>query len=100
MNSDKVRDLASVFQKSSDAIKTDESKLMQSFQINTDSWSGEARTKFDALLDEAGVLFQRHSDNLYNISQELQSAAYEVDRVREEIERQRELERLARLGMG
>ncbi len=47
------------------------------------------------MLDEAAVLFQRHSDNLYQISRELESAANDVDRVREEIERQRELERLA-----
>ncbi|WP_264191597.1 WXG100 family type VII secretion target [Metabacillus litoralis] len=95
MNSDQVRALARVFQESSETVKFDELKLKQSTHTNTEKWTGEARNKFDSLLDEAAVLFQRHSDNLYNISKELESAAYEVDRVREEIERQRELERLA-----
>jgi WXG100 family type VII secretion target len=95
MNSEKVRALAKVFQESSEALKVDESKLMQSAHTNTATWTGEARKKFDSVLDEASVLFQRHSDNLYQISRELESAANEVDRVREEIERQRELERLA-----
>ncbi|GAB6258205.1 WXG100 family type VII secretion target [Peribacillus sp. N1] len=95
MNSDKVRALTKVFQESSEELKLDESKLMQSIHTNTETWAGEARKKFDSILDEAAVLFQRHSDNLYQISRELESSANEVDRVREEIERQRELERLA-----
>ncbi|QGQ47682.1 WXG100 family type VII secretion target [Metabacillus sediminilitoris] len=95
MNSEKVRALAKVFQESSESLKIDESKLMQSVHTNTATWTGEARNKFDSVLDEAAVLFQRHSDNLYQISRELESAANEVDRVREEIERQREFERLA-----
>lgn len=95
MNSDKVRALTKVFQESSEELKLDESKLMQSIHTNTEKWAGEARKKFDSILDEAAVLFQRHSDNLYQISRELESAANDVDRVREEIERQRELERLA-----
>ncbi|AND37922.1 WXG100 family type VII secretion target [Cytobacillus firmus] len=97
MNSSHVRALARVFQTASDDIKTEEFKLKQSVQNHADEWKGKARDKFDSALEEAGVLFQRHSDNLYNISRELESAANEVDRVREEIERQRELERLARL---
>ncbi|WP_299093886.1 WXG100 family type VII secretion target [uncultured Metabacillus sp.] len=95
MNSDKVRALAKVFQESSEELKVDEAKLMQSIHTNTATWTGEARKKFDSMLDEAAVLFQRHSDNLYQISRELESAANDVDRVREEIERQKELERLA-----
>ncbi|KKI93232.1 hypothetical protein WQ54_05175 [Bacillus sp. SA1-12] len=95
MNSDKVRALAKVFQESSEELKVDQSKLMQSIHTNTETWSGEARKKFDSMVDEAAVLFQRHSDNLYQISRELESAANDVDRVREEIERQKELERLA-----
>jgi WXG100 family type VII secretion target len=95
MNSEKVRALAKVFQESSETLKLDESKLIQSVHTNTATWTGEARKKFDSMLDEAGILFQRHSDNLYQISRELESAANDVDRVREEIERQRELERLA-----
>ncbi|MBA4536867.1 WXG100 family type VII secretion target [Bacillus aquiflavi] len=97
MNSESVRALAREFQRSSENVKLDESKLMQSVHSNTEKWSGKARNKFDSALNEAKVLFQRHSDNLYEISRELESAANEVDRVKEEIERQKELERLANL---
>ena len=97
MNSESVRALAREFQRSSEDVKSEESKLMQSVHSKAEKWSGKARNKFDSALDEATVLFQRHSDNLYDISRELESAANEVDRVREEIERQKELERLARL---
>jgi uncharacterized protein YukE len=88
MYSDKVRALTKVFQESSE-LKLDESKLMQSIHTNTETWAGEARKKFDLILDEAAFLFQRHSDNFYQISRELESSANDVDRVREEIERQR-----------
>lgn len=97
MNSESVRALAREFQRSSENVKLDESKLMQSVHSNTEKWSGKARNKFDSALNEAKVLFQRHSDNLYEISRELESAANEVDSVKEEIERQKELERLANL---
>ncbi|MFJ5623184.1 hypothetical protein ACIQD3_10690 [Peribacillus loiseleuriae] len=60
--------------------------------VHTATWTGKSREKFDSVVDESSVLFQRHSDNLYAISRELESAANEVDRVKEEIERQRELE--------
>ncbi len=95
MNSEGVRALARVFQESSETLKTNESKLMQSIHTNVATWTGKSREKFDSVIEESAVLFQRHSDNLYEISRELESAANEVDRVREEIERQRELERLA-----
>ena len=79
MNSDKVRALTKVYQESSEEL--------QSIHTNTEAWAGEARKKFDSILHEAAVLFQRHSDNLSN-SRELESPANDVDRVREEIERQ------------
>ncbi|MCK1994940.1 WXG100 family type VII secretion target [Peribacillus muralis] len=78
MNSDKVRVLTKVFQESSEEIKLDESKLMQSVHTNTETWAGDARKKFDSILDEAAVLFQRHSDNLYQISREIRKRSKRV----------------------
>ncbi|MCE4051775.1 WXG100 family type VII secretion target [Bacillus sp. Au-Bac7] len=63
-------------------------KLMQSVHENTDPWTGEARRKFTSMLDETATLFQRLSDNLFQISRELESSANHVERVREETERQ------------
>lgn len=59
MNSDKVRALTKVYQESSEEL--------QSIHTNTETWAGEARKKFDSILHEAAVLFQRNSDNLYQI---------------------------------
>jgi len=61
---------------------------MQSVYENTDPWTGEARRKFTSMLDETATLFQRLSDNLFQISRELESSANNVERVREETERQ------------
>ncbi|WP_191559736.1 WXG100 family type VII secretion target [Metabacillus idriensis] len=97
MNSEHVRAMARVFQEASDTVKFNETNLMQAVDDKAATWSGKSRDKFDSALEEARVLFQRHSDNLYDISRELQSAADSVDRVREEIERQEELERLERM---
>lgn len=97
MNSEHVRALAKVFQEASDSVKDEEAKLLQDINNNAATWSGKSRSKFDSAMDEAQILFQRHSDNLYDISRELEAAADSVDRVREEIERQEELERLERI---
>lgn len=97
MNSEQVRALARVFQQASDSVKDQESKLVQETNEKAATWSGKARDKFDSAMDEAKILFQRHSDNLYDISRELEAAADSVDRVREEIERQEELERMERI---
>ncbi|MEK4665972.1 WXG100 family type VII secretion target [Niallia sp. FSL R7-0271] len=84
----RVRALAKVFHESSEILKLDELKLMQSVHENTDPWTGEARRKFTSMLDETATLFQRLSDNLFQISRELESSANNVERVREETERQ------------
>ena len=65
MNSDKVSALTKVFQESSEELKLDESKLMQSIHTNTETWAGEARKKFDSMLHEAAVLFQRHIQTIF-----------------------------------
>ncbi|WP_051404772.1 WXG100 family type VII secretion target [Bacillus cihuensis] len=84
-----------MFQESSETLEINESKLIQSVHTDVATWTGKSRKKFDSVVDEASVLFQRHSDNLYSISRELESAANEVDRIREVVKRQRELEGLS-----
>ncbi|WP_243290994.1 WXG100 family type VII secretion target [Bacillus sp. FJAT-47783] len=96
MNSKHVRELAQDFYKASESIKEREENLKKNVRDEADTWSGKSRDKFNAIMEEASVAFQRHSDNLYEISKELEKAANEVDRVREEIERQRELEKLTK----
>lgn len=95
MDSSRVRDLANEFSRAADSVKESETKLKSMINSTGDSWTGKSRQSFDEEMDEAFSLFHRHADNLYKISDELKSAAEKVDRVREEIERQKELERLA-----
>ena len=95
MDSSRVGELAIEFSKASDSLKEKELKLKSAINSAGESWTGKSRQSFDAEMDEAYASFRRHADNLYLISKELESAATNVDRVREEIERQKELERLA-----
>lgn len=95
MDSSRVRNLANEFSRASDELKEKEFKLKYAINSIGDSWTGKSRQSFEAEMDEAFALFQKHADNLYSISNELQAAANKVDKVREEIERQKELERLA-----
>ncbi|WP_144593921.1 WXG100 family type VII secretion target [Priestia flexa] len=94
MNSEQIRTLAKAFETASNAVKDEESKLLQDINAQAVTWSGKTREKFDSKMEEAKAFFQSHSDNLYEISLELEAAANSVDLVREEIERQEELARL------
>ncbi|SFB99658.1 WXG100 family type VII secretion target [Bacillus sp. OV322] len=94
MNSEQVRALAKTFAEASNDVKKQESKLIQDINEKAATWSGKSRDEFEANMDDTKALFQKHSDNLYEISRELEAAADSVDRVREEIERQKELERI------
>ncbi|WLR41454.1 WXG100 family type VII secretion target [Bacillus carboniphilus] len=71
MDSNGIRRLAEKFSESSDYVKEIEQQLKQQITMDVSSWTGESRQKFDALLEEAESLFQDHSDNLYEIHNEL-----------------------------
>ncbi|MEI2356592.1 WXG100 family type VII secretion target [Mesobacillus zeae] len=100
MESTETRELSRAFAEATMDAYEKQRKLLSDIQNYANDWSGKARDEFDALVNEVEVLFHHHITDLNDISNELLAAAGEIDRVREEIERQKEQERLRSLTYG